>query len=91
MVAGDIPKLQGRSMVLSLAAPCGGQYTGSDGVVLSPNYPQNYTSGQVCLYSIVVPKDYGTMLRIFYGILFLQLLFAGVLRFIFNKCIQNWR
>lgn len=44
---------------LSLAAPCGGQYTGSDGVVLSPNYPQNYTSGQVCLYFIVVPKDYG--------------------------------
>uniref|UniRef100_A0A8B9YYW4 Uncharacterized protein n=1 Tax=Buteo japonicus TaxID=224669 RepID=A0A8B9YYW4_9AVES len=40
-------------------APCGGQYTGSDGVVLSPNYPQNYTSGQVCLYFIVVPKDYG--------------------------------
>ncbi|XP_053254903.1 CUB and sushi domain-containing protein 2 isoform X3 [Podarcis raffonei] len=39
-------------------APCGGQYTGSDGVVLSPNYPQNYTSGQVCLYFIVVPKDY---------------------------------
>ncbi|KAI1231216.1 hypothetical protein IHE44_0008153 [Lamprotornis superbus] len=42
----------------SAPAPCGGQYTGSDGVVLSPNYPQNYTSGQVCLYSIVVPKDY---------------------------------
>ncbi|KAJ7417297.1 hypothetical protein BTVI_33368 [Pitangus sulphuratus] len=39
-------------------APCGGQYTGSDGVVLSPNYPQNYTSGQACLYFIVVPKDY---------------------------------
>ncbi|KAH0631151.1 hypothetical protein JD844_005313 [Phrynosoma platyrhinos] len=39
-------------------APCGGQYTGSDGVVLSPNYPRNYTSGQVCLYFIVVPKDY---------------------------------
>uniref|UniRef100_A0A8C6YHL2 CUB and Sushi multiple domains 2 n=1 Tax=Naja naja TaxID=35670 RepID=A0A8C6YHL2_NAJNA len=39
-------------------APCGGQYTGSGGVVLSPNYPQNYTSGQVCLYFIVVPKDY---------------------------------
>ncbi|ETE68909.1 CUB and sushi domain-containing protein 2, partial [Ophiophagus hannah] len=43
-------------------APCGGQYTGSDGVVLSPNYPQNYTSGQVCLYFIVVPKDYGISL-----------------------------
>uniref|UniRef100_A0A8D2L0D4 CUB and Sushi multiple domains 2 n=1 Tax=Varanus komodoensis TaxID=61221 RepID=A0A8D2L0D4_VARKO len=39
-------------------APCGGQYIGSDGVVLSPNYPRNYTSGQVCLYFIVVPKDY---------------------------------
>nr|XP_048681763.1 CUB and sushi domain-containing protein 2 isoform X3 [Caretta caretta] len=39
-------------------APCGGQYTGSDGVVLSPNYPRNYTSGQICLYFVVVPKDY---------------------------------
>ncbi|XP_069079880.1 CUB and sushi domain-containing protein 2 [Pleurodeles waltl] len=42
----------------SCIAPCGGQYVGSDGVVLSPNYPQNYTSGQVCSYFIVVPKDY---------------------------------
>lgn len=32
---------------------------GSDGVVLSPNYPQNYTSGQTCLYFVTVPKDYG--------------------------------
>lgn len=32
---------------------------GSDGVVLSPNYPQNYTSGQICLYFVTVPKDYG--------------------------------
>uniref|UniRef100_A0ABI7Z9P7 CUB and Sushi multiple domains 2 n=1 Tax=Felis catus TaxID=9685 RepID=A0ABI7Z9P7_FELCA len=39
-------------------APCGGQYVGSDGVVLSPNYPQNYTSGQICLYFVTVPKDY---------------------------------
>uniref|UniRef100_A0A452HNN1 Uncharacterized protein n=1 Tax=Gopherus agassizii TaxID=38772 RepID=A0A452HNN1_9SAUR len=39
-------------------APCGGQYTGSDGVVLSPNYPRNYTSGQICLYFVIVPKDY---------------------------------
>uniref|UniRef100_A0A8C6GFH1 CUB and Sushi multiple domains 2 n=1 Tax=Mus spicilegus TaxID=10103 RepID=A0A8C6GFH1_MUSSI len=39
-------------------APCGGQYVGSDGVVLSPNYPQNYTSGQTCLYFVTVPKDY---------------------------------
>uniref|UniRef100_A0A9L0I7U5 CUB and Sushi multiple domains 2 n=1 Tax=Equus asinus TaxID=9793 RepID=A0A9L0I7U5_EQUAS len=39
-------------------APCGGQYVSSDGVVLSPNYPQNYTSGQICLYFVTVPKDY---------------------------------
>ncbi|PNI20363.1 CSMD2 isoform 5 [Pan troglodytes] len=39
-------------------APCGGQYVGSDGVVLSPNYPQNYTSGQICLYFVTVPKDF---------------------------------
>ncbi|XP_019508240.1 PREDICTED: CUB and sushi domain-containing protein 1 [Hipposideros armiger] len=39
-------------------APCGGQYTGSEGVVLSPNYPHNYTAGQVCLYSITVPKEF---------------------------------
>uniref|UniRef100_A0A6I8NZE7 CUB and Sushi multiple domains 2 n=1 Tax=Ornithorhynchus anatinus TaxID=9258 RepID=A0A6I8NZE7_ORNAN len=39
-------------------APCGGQYAGSDGVVLSPSYPRNYTSGQVCLYFVAVPKDY---------------------------------
>lgn len=45
--------------LVSLSAPCGGQYVGSDGVVLSPNYPQNYTSGQICLYFVTVPKDYG--------------------------------
>lgn len=45
--------------LISFSAPCGGQYVGSDGVVLSPNYPQNYTSGQICLYFVTVPKDYG--------------------------------
>ncbi|XP_028737903.2 CUB and sushi domain-containing protein 1 [Peromyscus leucopus] len=39
-------------------APCGGQYTGSEGVVLSPNYPHNYTAGQICIYSIRVPKEF---------------------------------
>nr|XP_017819080.3 CUB and sushi domain-containing protein 1 isoform X2 [Callithrix jacchus] len=42
----------------SCNAPCGGQYTGSEGVVLSPNYPHNYTAGQTCLYSITVPKEF---------------------------------
>lgn len=41
------------------SAPCGGQYTGSEGVVLSPNYPHNYTAGQTCHYSITVPKEFG--------------------------------
>uniref|UniRef100_A0A8C7XQX3 CUB and Sushi multiple domains 2 n=1 Tax=Oryzias sinensis TaxID=183150 RepID=A0A8C7XQX3_9TELE len=39
-------------------APCGGQYTGLEGVVLSPGYPGNYSRSQTCLYSVVVPKDY---------------------------------
>ncbi|XP_034376137.1 CUB and sushi domain-containing protein 1 isoform X1 [Arvicanthis niloticus] len=39
-------------------APCGGQYIGSEGVVLSPNYPHNYTAGQICIYSITVPKEF---------------------------------
>ncbi|XP_035867009.1 CUB and sushi domain-containing protein 1 [Phyllostomus discolor] len=42
----------------SCSAPCGGQYSGSEGVVLSPSYPQNYTAGQVCLYSITVPEEF---------------------------------
>uniref|UniRef100_A0A669EYE9 CUB and Sushi multiple domains 2 n=1 Tax=Oreochromis niloticus TaxID=8128 RepID=A0A669EYE9_ORENI len=39
-------------------APCGGQYSGTEGVVLSPGYPGNYSSARTCLYSVVVPKDY---------------------------------
>ncbi|MEQ2248686.1 CUB and sushi domain-containing protein 2 [Ilyodon furcidens] len=39
-------------------APCGGQYSGLEGVVLSPGYPGNYTSSRTCLYSVAVPKDY---------------------------------
>uniref|UniRef100_A0A671PAP2 CUB and sushi domain-containing protein 1-like n=1 Tax=Sinocyclocheilus anshuiensis TaxID=1608454 RepID=A0A671PAP2_9TELE len=39
-------------------APCGGQYTGSEGVVLSPNYPLNYTTGQTCSYYITVSGEF---------------------------------
>ncbi|KAM5163755.1 CUB and sushi domain-containing protein 1 [Mantella aurantiaca] len=42
----------------SCNAPCGGQYTGAGGVVLSPNFPNNYTAGQICHYSITVPKEF---------------------------------
>lgn len=31
-------------------------------MVLSPNYPHNYTAGQMCLYSITVPKEFGKTL-----------------------------
>uniref|UniRef100_A0A673IHF6 CUB and Sushi multiple domains 1 n=1 Tax=Sinocyclocheilus rhinocerous TaxID=307959 RepID=A0A673IHF6_9TELE len=39
-------------------APCGGQYTGSEGVVVSPNYPLNYTTGQTCSYHITVSGEF---------------------------------
>lgn len=41
------------------SAPCGGQYSGSEGVVLSPNYPLNYTTGQTCSYYITVSAEFG--------------------------------
>uniref|UniRef100_A0A8B9JH09 CUB and Sushi multiple domains 1 n=1 Tax=Astyanax mexicanus TaxID=7994 RepID=A0A8B9JH09_ASTMX len=47
----------------SLLAPCGGQYTGSEGVVLSPNYPHNYTTGQTCSYYITVSGEFGKKKR----------------------------
>ncbi|KAG7230246.1 hypothetical protein INR49_012379, partial [Caranx melampygus] len=42
----------------SCKAPCGGQYGGSDGVVLSPNYPLNYTTRQTCSYYITVSPQF---------------------------------
>ncbi|TWW68186.1 CUB and sushi domain-containing protein 1 [Takifugu flavidus] len=40
-------------------APCGGQYGGSEGVVLSPNFPLNYTTRQTCSYYISVSPQFG--------------------------------
>ncbi|XP_072226798.1 CUB and sushi domain-containing protein 3 [Leuresthes tenuis] len=42
----------------SCQAPCGSRSTGSEGTVLSPNFPRNYTSGQTCVYSIAVPREF---------------------------------
>ncbi|KAM4592287.1 CUB and sushi domain-containing protein 1-like [Odontesthes bonariensis] len=42
----------------SCKAPCGGQYGGSEGVVLSPNYPLNYTMRQTCSYYITVSPQF---------------------------------
>lgn len=44
---------------LSSKAPCGGQYGGSEGVVLSPNFPLNYTTRQTCSYYITVSPQFG--------------------------------
>lgn len=56
----DLPPLSALSPCVS-PAPCGGQYSGLEGVVLSPGYPGNYSSARTCLYSVVVPKDYGKL------------------------------
>ncbi|RMC15003.1 hypothetical protein DUI87_07182 [Hirundo rustica rustica] len=42
----------------SCHAPCGSRSTGSEGTVLSPNYPKNYSVGHNCIYSITVPKEF---------------------------------
>ncbi|XP_061670636.1 CUB and sushi domain-containing protein 3 isoform X2 [Syngnathoides biaculeatus] len=42
----------------SCQAPCGSRSTGSEGTVLSPNFPRNYTTGQTCVYSIAVPREF---------------------------------
>ncbi|KAG7501129.1 hypothetical protein JOB18_040546 [Solea senegalensis] len=42
----------------SCQAPCGSRSTGSEGTVLSPNFPRNYTSSQTCIYSISVPREF---------------------------------
>uniref|UniRef100_A0A8B9EFD0 CUB and Sushi multiple domains 3 n=1 Tax=Anser cygnoides TaxID=8845 RepID=A0A8B9EFD0_ANSCY len=42
----------------SCHAPCGSRSTGSEGTVLSPNYPKNYSVGHNCVYSITVPKEF---------------------------------
>ncbi|KAM7406247.1 hypothetical protein PAMP_000635 [Pampus punctatissimus] len=62
------PKLEGRSCGGNAAkytpnhygnkSPCGGQYGGSEGVVLSPNYPLNYTTKQTCSYYITVSSQF---------------------------------
>nr|XP_033792232.1 CUB and sushi domain-containing protein 1 [Geotrypetes seraphini] len=57
-VIGTDGKPAWNKLLPSCKAPCGGQYTGSDGVVLSPNYPHNYTSDQMCHYSITVPQEF---------------------------------
>ncbi|XP_053315605.1 CUB and sushi domain-containing protein 1 [Spea bombifrons] len=57
-VIGSDGKPAWNRILPSCNAPCGGQFAGTEGVVLSPNYPNNYTAGQICHYSITVPKEF---------------------------------
>ncbi|OXB61989.1 hypothetical protein ASZ78_005406, partial [Callipepla squamata] len=52
---------------LQILAPCGSRSTGSEGTVLSPNYPKNYSVGHNCVYSITVPKEFGESLPLSSG------------------------
>lgn len=45
------------SCVLILA-PCGGNLTGSNGFILSPNYPHPYPHSKDCDWLIAVNSDY---------------------------------
>ncbi|KAG9345033.1 hypothetical protein JZ751_009574 [Albula glossodonta] len=42
----------------SCQAPCGSRSTGTEGTVLSPNFPRNYTAGHSCVYAISVPREF---------------------------------
>lgn len=54
------------------AAPCGSRSTGSEGTVLSPNYPRNYTEGLSCVYEIAVPGEFGKftalLIKLYYDV-----------------------
>uniref|UniRef100_A0A4W5NX14 CUB and Sushi multiple domains 3 n=1 Tax=Hucho hucho TaxID=62062 RepID=A0A4W5NX14_9TELE len=57
-IMGDDGRPGWNRVLPSCQAPCGSRSTGSDGTVLSPNFPRNYTSGHSCVYSISVPREF---------------------------------
>ena len=41
-----------------VAAPgCGGEYTTSSGILISPNYPNSYPHNAQCIWTITVPGN----------------------------------
>uniref|UniRef100_A0A674EVE2 CUB and Sushi multiple domains 3 n=1 Tax=Salmo trutta TaxID=8032 RepID=A0A674EVE2_SALTR len=58
-IMGDDGRPGWNRVLPSCQAPCGSRSTGSEGTVLSPNFPRNYTSGHSCVYSISVPREFG--------------------------------
>uniref|UniRef100_A0AAZ3NYA2 CUB and Sushi multiple domains 3a n=1 Tax=Oncorhynchus tshawytscha TaxID=74940 RepID=A0AAZ3NYA2_ONCTS len=57
-IMGDDGRPGWNRVLPSCQAPCGSRSTGSEGTVLSPNFPRNYTSGHSCVYSISVPREF---------------------------------
>ncbi|KAL2084354.1 hypothetical protein ACEWY4_019872 [Coilia grayii] len=55
---GDTGRPEWSRPLPSCQAPCGSRSTGSEGTVLSPNYPRNYTRGNTCLYEVSVPGEF---------------------------------
>lgn len=43
---------------VSTIAPCGGNLTGSNGFILSPNYPHPYPHSKDCDWLIAVNSDF---------------------------------
>ncbi|KAI4582045.1 hypothetical protein MJG53_009570 [Ovis ammon polii x Ovis aries] len=65
-IMGDDGRPGWNRVLPSCHAPCGSRSTGSEGTVLSPNYPKNYSVGHNCVYSIAVPKEFGSTFQFQY-------------------------
>ncbi|KAG9478625.1 hypothetical protein GDO78_012335 [Eleutherodactylus coqui] len=57
-IMGDNGRPGWNRVLPSCHAPCGSRSTGSEGTVLSPNYPKNYSVGHNCVFSVAVPKEF---------------------------------
>ncbi|XP_028834623.1 CUB and sushi domain-containing protein 3-like isoform X3 [Denticeps clupeoides] len=57
-IMGDTGRPEWNRALPSCQAPCGSRLTGSEGTVLSPNYPRNYTAGHACVYEVSVPGEF---------------------------------
>ncbi|KAG8570229.1 hypothetical protein GDO81_011162, partial [Engystomops pustulosus] len=57
-IMGDDGRPGWNRVLPSCHAPCGSRSTGSEGTVLSPNYPKNYSVGHNCVFSVAVPKEF---------------------------------
>uniref|UniRef100_A0AAY4CTK9 CUB and Sushi multiple domains 3a n=1 Tax=Denticeps clupeoides TaxID=299321 RepID=A0AAY4CTK9_9TELE len=57
-IMGDDGRPGWNRVLPSCQAPCGSRSTGTEGTVLSPNFPRNYTTGHSCVYAISVPREF---------------------------------